>query len=283
MAQSTFKSKYVSNGTRWGVIAFGVLLLFVIAMLIRGNQSLPSSSTTSTRNLSSTPPATQPRIKETETPSRTLGQAVVPLQKDGTRFQALVVEILDGDTIRAKSADGVILIIRLDGIDAPEKGQPFSNVSADALGELVFQKRIDIHIVGQDRYQRTLARLFIDGTSVNSELVRKGMAWHYVKYAASDLELASAEKTARQQQVGLWKDPKPLSPWDWRDGIRPEKGSMATGNPNPNAIAKDVTVYITETGNKYHSKGCRHLHDSAIPIPLSRARSAYEPCKVCKP
>ena len=44
------------------------------------------------------------------------------------------------------------------------------------------------------------------------------------------------------------------------------------------------TVYITKTGSKYHSEGCRYLSRNCIPISLSDARSeGYEPCSVCDP
>lgn len=44
------------------------------------------------------------------------------------------------------------------------------------------------------------------------------------------------------------------------------------------------TVYITRTGEKYHSSGCRYLRQSKISISKSEAqRQGYTPCKVCKP
>jgi len=47
---------------------------------------------------------------------------------------------------------------------------------------------------------------------------------------------------------------------------------------------KDATVYVTETGKKYHRAGCRYLRKSKIPISLKEAkRSGYTPCSVCKP
>lgn len=46
----------------------------------------------------------------------------------------------------------------------------------------------------------------------------------------------------------------------------------------------EVTVYITNSGEKYHADGCRYLSKSKIPISLDDAcAKGYEPCKVCKP
>lgn len=43
-----------------------------------------------------------------------------------------------------------------------------------------------------------------------------------------------------------------------------------------------VTVYVTETGNKYHGAGCRYLKSSKIAIDLEAAiAQGYEACKVC--
>jgi hypothetical protein len=47
---------------------------------------------------------------------------------------------------------------------------------------------------------------------------------------------------------------------------------------------KEETVYITNTGEKYHRESCRHLAKSKIPIKKSDAISrGYEACKVCRP
>lgn len=43
------------------------------------------------------------------------------------------------------------------------------------------------------------------------------------------------------------------------------------------------TVYVTKTGSKYHTAGCRYLRSSSIPMALSDAIKYYSPCSVCKP
>ncbi len=46
----------------------------------------------------------------------------------------------------------------------------------------------------------------------------------------------------------------------------------------------DITVYITDTGKKYHNSGCRYLSKSRISISLTKARQrGYTACSVCKP
>lgn len=58
---------------------------------------------------------------------------------------------------------------------------------------------------------------------------------------------------------------------------KPEVTAPATNN-------KSVTVYITKTGEKYHTGGCRYLKKSKIAISLEDAQAqGYSPCSVCDP
>ena len=66
---------------------------------------------------------------------------------------------------------------------------------------------------------------------VNLEQVEAGMAWHYKKYqreqSASDrIEYSDAELEARRQKVGLWHDPNPVPPSDYRKAERDRQKSM---------------------------------------------------------
>lgn len=69
--------------------------------------------------------------------------------------------------------------------------------------------------------------------------------------------------------------------------VAPQQTAPAEKAPKVVAPAKDnqsITVYVTNTGKKYHRDGCRYLRKSQIAISLSDARSqGYEPCSVCNP
>jgi endonuclease YncB( thermonuclease family) len=70
---------------------------------------------------------------------------------------------------------------------------------------------------GYDKYKRTLAEVLLpDGTHVNHTLVKDGWCWWYRKYAPDNSELMNLEKDARQAKKGLWVDPQPVPPWEWR-------------------------------------------------------------------
>lgn len=45
----------------------------------------------------------------------------------------------------------------------------------------------------------------------------------------------------------------------------------------------EATVYVTNSGSKYHRDGCRYLEKSKIPISLSDAQAMYKPCSKCNP
>ena len=72
---------------------------------------------------------------------------------------------------------------------------------------------------GKDKYGRTLADVrLLDRTHVNHMLVGEGWCWWYRKYAPGDVVLEELEMAARAEKRGLWVDPAPVPPWEWRKG-----------------------------------------------------------------
>lgn len=100
----------------------------------------------------------------------------------GQTFTGYVVGVADGDTITVLDADKVQHKIRLTGIDAPEKKQPFGNRSKQSLSDMVFNKTVTVETDKRDRYGRELGKVLAGGVDVNLEQVRAGMAWHYKAY-----------------------------------------------------------------------------------------------------
>ena len=125
-----------------------------------------------------------------------------------------VVGVHDGDTLTVLVGQKQFKI-RLDGIDAPELSQSFGRVSKQFASDFAFGKMAEVRVSGIDRYGRTLGEVFILGKSLNEALVAAGLAWHYKQYS-KDLRLAALELEARKKHLGLWKDPKPLPPWEYR-------------------------------------------------------------------
>lgn len=129
-------------------------------------------------------------------------------------FDAKVIAVLDGDTVLLLRGTQKVKV-RLVGIDAPEKRQPYGKRSRRSLCERVCGREVRVETQAVDRYERLLAMLTVDGINVNQEQVRRGMAWEYSHYH-SDRELFAIQREARQARRGLWADAEPQPPWQWR-------------------------------------------------------------------
>lgn len=131
-------------------------------------------------------------------------------------FEGKVTAIKDGDTYKVLYA-GSERTIRLAHIDCPEKKQPFGNRAKQFASDICFGKIVTVKTEGKtDRNKRIIGEIILqDGTNVNKELVRNGLAWHFKKYS-TDNEYAQLETEARQKQIGLWADKEQIPPWEWR-------------------------------------------------------------------
>jgi endonuclease YncB( thermonuclease family) len=133
--------------------------------------------------------------------------------KKGDNFTGKVIGIIDGDTYDILIPGNITLRIRMEGIDAPEKGMPFYKVSKQYLAGLCFSKTVTIHVTGIDIHNRVLAYTYgPDGTELSHEMIKAGLAWHYAKYN-SDHVMADLETEARIHRTGLWFDANPMAPW----------------------------------------------------------------------
>ncbi len=138
-------------------------------------------------------------------------QAQEPLVLDG-----VVVGVTDGDTVDVRLDSGMVRI-RLHAIDAPERGQAHGQAAKEALSALVFGKAVQVEPFEQDRYDRLVARLWLGDLDVNAEMIKRGYAWVYRRYA-DDPAYCAYEKAARDQRRGLWSPAQPsvTAPWEWR-------------------------------------------------------------------
>ena len=174
-----------------------------------------------------------------------------------------VVSILDGDTVEVLDARKRTHRVRLAGIDAPESKQPFGAKAKRALSSLVGGKTLTVDWHKRDRYDRVVGRILLDGADVNLALVRAGYAWWYREYAGeqspSDRRLyEAAEKAARREGVGLWADPRPIAPWDWRDGgttavpAKPSSGACPCDSGRTCTGPRGGIYCVRESGSKQY-------------------------------
>jgi endonuclease YncB( thermonuclease family) len=128
-----------------------------------------------------------------------------------------VVGVHDGDTLTLLDDSKTQIKIRLAEIDAPESRQPYGSRSKQELSGLAFGRPAAVQVQDIDRYGRTVGRVTVDGVDVNAEMVRRGAAWVYPKYAKRQF-LFTIEKQARDAKAGLWALPEAdrVPPWEWR-------------------------------------------------------------------
>lgn len=133
---------------------------------------------------------------------------------DSTTGTFKVVSIIDGDTVDLL-VNYQPVRLRLNGIDTPEKGQPFGNAAKDALSQAIGGQSVQYVVRDTDRYNRAIADVYFRGVHINKWLVQKGLAWHYKAYN-NDPVLSQAEQEAAAAKRGLWADPRRVAPWNWR-------------------------------------------------------------------
>ncbi len=144
--------------------------------------------------------------------------ACLPAMADTLRGQVFVV--IDGDTVlfrpdRAGVSSRSFMKLRLADIDAPEKNQPYGDVATQALMMLVLNQPVAIDTVATDAYGRTIVRIRKGTLQVNTELVRRGLAWAALR-GRRDSAVNKAQREARAARRGLWQSAAPIPPWAWR-------------------------------------------------------------------
>ena len=99
-----------------------------------------------------------------------------------------VVAVTDGDTIKVLDSNNVQYKVRLTGIDAPEKAQPFGNASRKNLASMVAGKDIHDESSKNDHYGRVLGKVWVQPSdcrncgktlSANHAQTLSGRAWWY--------------------------------------------------------------------------------------------------------
>lgn len=145
-----------------------------------------------------------------------VAQEALPTYQNGT-----VTRISDGDTIDVKTGSGTVRI-RLFGIDCPESDQPFGMRAKHFVEGTLEGETVTARVYEKDRYGRYVSEVYVDGVSLNRELVRHGLAWWYKQFARHDLDLKRLESRARAARIGLWIEEQPIPPWRWRQLQREE-------------------------------------------------------------
>ncbi|MEY2612182.1 MAG: Endonuclease YhcR precursor [Planctomycetota bacterium] len=215
---------------KWSLVT-RLLILYTLTNLFIETQSLllPNSMGESARN---TWAILQPSIGQ-----NAFGQEPVAKEKQGDRaaepqaeppvkeeaIEGDVTKVIDGDSIKVRTTDGMEYEIQIEGTDAPELKQPFGKESAEALQKMLGTSKVKVTWQKKDNFERLLAQVYVEDKHINSEMIRTGNAWHFKRYNQSK-KLADLEIEAKKEKLGLWGTDNPQAPWDYRKENRaPDK------------------------------------------------------------
>jgi endonuclease YncB( thermonuclease family) len=140
-----------------------------------------------------------------------------------------VVRVVDGDTV-VLEAEGERYRVRLGAIDAPERDQPWGESSTRSMRRILAGKEARVDYYKRDRWGRLIGYIWVTppdcptcGSTLDAGLYQLtvGMAWHFKRYAHEQApeqrgQYKFAETEARAKKAGLWSDPEPIPPWEWR-------------------------------------------------------------------
>lgn len=152
------------------------------------------------------------------------------LPRPALAWEGRVVRVSDGDTItveRDVPGGGTERIcVRLYGIDTPENEggrwgpQPYWKAARKFLADMLGAGKVAVIDMGYDKYLRTLGSVITlpDGKIAQEELLGAGLAWVYTKYCRDCRQWKTLENEAREARRGLWREIRPIPPWEWRKG-----------------------------------------------------------------
>jgi micrococcal nuclease len=195
-----------------------------------------------------------------------------------TVYSGKVVSVTDGDTLHLL-VQRTTIKVRLAEIDAPEKSQAFGTQSKKTLSNIVFGKEVLVVEQDRDRYGRMVGTVYVGDVNANVEMIRRGMAWVYVRYA-KDPALFQLEDEARIAKRGLWADPHAIPPWEYRYSQNGSSRLLATaaetattevftGNgkraaassaTRPSAATTSEAIIGNRKSKIYHWPGCPNYH-----------------------
>ena len=213
--------------------------------------------------------------------------AVVALTFPAWAWQGKVVGVTDGDTITVMH-DGKGEVIRLYGVDCPEKHQDYGQKAKEFTSSKVFGKVIDVEPVTRDRYGRIIGLVSFDGQSLDHKIIEAGYGWVYLQYCQRSVceEWKKLEDHARSAKLGLWAVSSPVPPWEFRHGRQSIK-SAAAGKSQTGNVARSIAYHGNVSSRIFHAPHCRYYNcKNCTAVFKSREeaiQAGHRPCKVCNP
>jgi endonuclease YncB( thermonuclease family) len=161
-----------------------------------------------------------------------LGAAALAIATSASALEGRIVSVQDGDTLVVLDRNQARHRVRIAGIDAPEKNQPFGDAARAHLSRLTADRSVELRCHKRDRYGREVCNVYVGKQDVGLEQVRQGYAWWYRDYAREQrpqerADYAAAENNAKESHRGLWRDAQPTPPWSWRKRHAAQAGRSA--------------------------------------------------------
>lgn len=150
----------------------------------------------------------------------------------------VVKRVSDGDTMTVTEPSGKNVSVRFACVDAPEiphtieekKSRKMVDKTQFKWGEKAQQRvqqlvtqggdRVKLTITDTDKYGRKISEVRLpNGTFIQEVLVSEGLAQvyrPYLKNCPSAAIVEAAEANAKKRRVGVWRDEKYVSAWEWR-------------------------------------------------------------------
>lgn len=212
----------------------------------------------------------------------------LPVGQDGK-----VVSVTDGDTIDVSlEPKGLVRAVRLYGIDAPEHDQAFGPQSTQHLAALVSGRTVTLRCENRTSYGRLICKVLLaDGEDTDLDQLKAGMAWDYRQYqdeqtAADRTVYSAAECKAMKAKIGLWSEPNPIQPQDFRHGTHSQllldaDGCRRSSEPTSGQVRGNVRSHIFEwPGCPYYSSISPDNRVS-FASPQAAEQAGYRPAHNC--
>ena len=163
--------------------------------------------------------------------------AIVAPASAGVMLTGQVVAVVDGDTLHIEQ-EGTLTVVRLQAVDCPELAQAYGPEAAAFTSGLVLNQPVTAMLLPPPEPQEAKTGAYpvqapqpgyagepgvvagvvalADGKDVNQAVLTAGMAWLYERDPLPDRTYRRAAAQAIVEKTGLWTDPAPLAPWDYR-------------------------------------------------------------------
>jgi endonuclease YncB( thermonuclease family) len=162
-------------------------------------------------------------------------QPVKPSQSfpEGVKFYGRVTETYGGNGIAVMTGGRAREAVCINYLETPESGQPYAEVAAQHLKDLLLGKDVTVLFRGisEEDTECVIGDVYLGGVNITLQMVRDGVAWSNKSYAYLEgyYVYERAEQAARGERRGLWQDPSPTPPWTYRAQHSPDGGGSRGG------------------------------------------------------